>query len=179
MCLQVVAVPAPALVARLGEMTRPPLTERELAYFAGVIDVMGTMRVRDVRGTELPFVEVNCPNLPLLEWLADKTGTGVTKVRRDYKRNGCADHCPEPHVHIESSSGRWSVSGVRATVVLHNLLPYLQLQVETAMDVLAKGLWAPRKPATVTKMTELGWATPDFQPQLRSVGSPARPMTAG
>lgn len=157
-------------------MSRPPLLERELAYAAGVLDVMGTLRVRDVRGTELPFVEVSCPNMVLLEWLADRTGVGVTKVRRDYNRNGCADHCPEPHVHIESFSCRWSVSGVRATVVLHNLLPYLQLRVETAMDVLAVGLCAPRKPATVAKMTELGWAEPEFAPALRSVASVSTSM---
>jgi hypothetical protein len=146
---------------RTGSTT--PLTDRELAWFAGVVDVMGSVRLREVRGeTLLPLLEINCPNLALLERLAALTGTSVTKVRRDYQRNGCTVHCPQAHVHIQSSSGRWSLSGARATVVLAALLPFLQLQQETVAELVAVGLRAPRKPATVAKMAALGWAAPEF-----------------
>lgn len=155
------------------------LSDRELGYIAGVVDAMATLRVRDVRGTELPFVEINCPNLSLLEWLGGKTGTGVTKTKRDYKRMGCSQHCTEAHVHIVSLSGRWSVSGARATVLLHNVLPFLQLQVETAQQLLDVGLSCGRKLATPAKMAALGWDVPDFvrvvhpahtTPHLQAVG---------
>ena len=104
----------------------------------------------------------SCPNLSLLDWLAERTGTSVTRVRRDYTRNGCAMHCPQAHVHIQSHSGRWSLSGVRATVVLSGLLPFLQMQVQDAQALVAVGLRAPHKPATIAKMAQLGWPTPQF-----------------
>jgi hypothetical protein len=148
------------------------LTEREMAYMAGVVDAMGALRLREVRGeTLLPFVEISCSNLGLLEWLARRTGTGVTKVKRDYRRNGCTLHCPDPHVHIQSLSGRWSLSGVRATVVLFGLRPYLQLQAEAAQELLDVGLRAPRKGATIQKMADLGWPVPPFLPPTAKVGS--------
>lgn len=154
-------------------MSETTLTERRLAYMAGIVDVMGNLRLREVNhsGTLLPFVEVACPNILLLERLGEWTGSAVTKVRRDYRRNGCTKHCPEPHVHIQSSSGRWSVSGVRATVVLHGLLPYLELQADQASELLEAGLVAPRKPATIRKLAELGWVIPEFRPPIPKVST--------
>ncbi len=144
-------------------------TDRQLAYIAGIVDVMAVLRIRNTQGAPLPFVEINCPNLALLEWLAERTGTSVTVVNRDYTRNGCALHCPEAHVHIRSASGRWSLSGVRATVVLHGVVPFMQLQTEAAQQLLEAGLRAPRKPATIAKMTNLGWAVPEFLPWTKKL----------
>lgn len=148
---------------------REPITFQQLAYMAGVVDVMGSLRLRTVRHsqTELPFVGVSSPHLALLEWLGSLTGVKITRVSRDFTRDGCTIHCPEPHVHVVSQTGRWSVSGVRATVILAALLPYLQLQHQAARQLLDVGLRAPRKPATITKLADAGWPIPEFLPPLK------------
>lgn len=139
-----------------------PLSSEVLAYVAAIIDSLGGIRTRVVGDTELPMVFVHGPNLPVLQYLADLTGTKVTVVTRGYSKAGCAEHCPEQHQHIHSRSGRWSVTGVKATVLLWNIRPYLRFQAEAAATAITLGLSAPFKPATPGKMLTLGWALPEF-----------------
>ena len=133
-----------------------------LAYLAAVIDTRGIIRTRAVAGGELPMVAVHDGNEPMLRLLGELTGTKVTIVRRAYSKAGCAQHCKEKHQHVQSVSGRWSVCGAKATVLLHNLRPYLRFQQGQAADAIAVGTAAPFKPATVDKMRALGWDVPDF-----------------
>lgn len=133
-----------------------------LVWIAAVIDSQAVIRVREAQGVELPMVAVHGPNVRLLQELASATGTKVTITRRNYSKAGCAEHCPDQHQHIVSQSGRWSLSGARATVLLHNIQPYVRLQVDEVREVLTLGLTAPFKPATVRKMVEIGWSVPDF-----------------
>lgn len=133
-----------------------------LAYIAGIIDSLGGIRVRATPdGTDLPMVYVHAPNVAVLNYLAEATGTKMITVRRAYSRAGCAEHCAEKHQHVVSLSGRWSVTGVRATVVLWNIRPYLTLRADEARSALVVGLAAPFKPATPRKMADLGWELPD------------------
>lgn len=133
-----------------------------LAYVASVIDTQGIIRTRIAGDTELPMVAVHGPNIRVLNMLAELTGTKVTVVRRDYSRVGCAEHCQEKHQHITSSSGRWSVTGVKATVLLYNLRPFMRFQEEAARSALVLGQSTKFKPATIQKMVELGWEVPEF-----------------
>lgn len=133
-----------------------------LAYAAAIIDTQGIIRTRMAGDTELPYVGVHGNNEPMLRYLGEITGTKVTIVRRAYSKAGCAQHCAEKHQHVQSVSGRWSVSGVKATVLLHNLRPYLRLQHDDAIAALNVGVTAPFKPATIQKMRELGWDAPTF-----------------
>ena len=75
---------------------------------------------------------------------------------------GCSEHCGEKHQHVQSMSGRWSVTGAKATVVLWNIRPYQHLQVKAADTALVVGLGTGYKPATVARMAELGWDVPEF-----------------
>lgn len=134
----------------------------ELAYVAGVVDTQAVIRTRALEGgTLLPMVAVHGPNARLLDYLANTTGTRVTTVRRGYSKAGCSDHCPDQHQHITSTSGRWSVTGVKATVLLCAVRPHLRLQGYDADEAIDVGLVAPRKPATLGRMTALGWPTPE------------------
>lgn len=134
---------------------------RDLAYLAGVIDTHATVRTRTLSNdTVLPMVAINCPNLPLLTYLSELTATKVISTRREYSKAGCVEHCPEKHQHIVSASGRWSLTGVKATVLLCAVHPYLRLQRYDTDQAIEVGLRAPHKPATLTKMLALGWPDP-------------------
>ena len=133
-----------------------------LAYIAGVLDLHGVIRTRTAGDTELPYVALSGSNEGMLTFLADVTGTRAVVTRRQFSRAGCAEHCSEKHQHVTSVSGRWSVSGVKATVLLWNVRPFMRLQAEEATSALAVGMSTKYKPATVRKMAELGWDVPEF-----------------
>lgn len=151
-------------------MTAPRLRAVDLAYVAALVDAAAVVRIRRTRdSTELPYVAISTPDLALLTYFADLTGVGAVPTRRQFVKAGCAVHCAERHVHVTSTSGRWSVTGVRATVLLAAVRPYLRFKTATADVALAVGLAAPRKPATLGKMTELGWPAPREWRRTRAV----------
>ena len=140
--------------------SRTALDVATLAYCAGVVDVGGRITSRTVRVAVLPVLAVSSPNLELLNWLGELTGVRPFSTSRSYGRAACTIHCPDAHEHVISTSGRWSVSGVKATVVLAAVHPYLRLQGEAADEAVQLGLRVGRKPATVARMLELGWPIP-------------------
>jgi hypothetical protein len=81
-------------------------------------------------------------------------------VIRDYDRVGCGTHCTEPHLHVDSVTGRWQLVGYRATVVLANVLPYLVDRHDDAEALVVLGLAADHKTQTAAAMRRLGWADP-------------------
>lgn len=133
--------------------------DAQISYMAGVLDSLGRVRVRELdNGTQLAQVAISSPNLALLRHVAQLTGVTVTRVRRHYTRVGCTTHCKEKHLHVESDTGRWELTGARAVIVLKAVRPFLVLLGSEVDTVLAATAGAPRKPATVRKMVELGWA---------------------
>lgn len=137
------------------------MSDIPLGYIAGILDANAIFRIRKTPGgTELPCVAVHGLPLPIMKVLAEYTGTKVTMVTRDFSRQPCALHCEQKHSHVVSVSGRWSVTGARATVLIHAVLPHLQAQRVIATEVMAVGLSAPKKSTTYTKMAQLGWPIP-------------------
>jgi len=134
-----------------------PLDAQTLAYVAGVIDVMGRISTRAVGDAELPQVAVSCSNEALLRWLGELTGVRPFLTSRSYHRHACGSHCPTPHSEVTSVSGRWLVAGAKATIVLRAVRPMLRLQSDDADEALRAADAAGFKPATVAKMTALGW----------------------
>jgi hypothetical protein len=133
-------------------------TPEQLAWCAGVIDTLGSIKTRPMdTGSELAYVAVSSARIDILQILADMTGSAVVTVRRDYKRLGCGEHCTEAHQHVLSVTGRWSLTGAKAIVFLAAIEPYLLTKQEEAGKALAAGMDAPHKPATLKKMYELGW----------------------
>lgn len=146
----------------MGAIDAPPLTVADLAYLAGVLDTRGLITTRRAGETLLPLVALSTGDTRLLGWLAEITGMRAIETRRDYTRVGCSQHCAQKHQHIVSVSGRWSVSGAKATVVLAAVRPYLRLRTDDADAALLVGLRAPHKPATPRKMAALGWPLPEW-----------------
>lgn len=138
------------------------MEELELAYLAGVLDTRAVVRTRLVGGSAsvLPYLAMSCGDAPLLQWLAQITGTGVTVTDRGYDKHRCLEHCSAAHEHVRSVSGRWSVSGVKATVVLAGTRPWVRFQWAEWDRAVEVGIGAPRKSATVEKMVGLGWPLP-------------------
>jgi hypothetical protein len=149
------------------------LPVRDLAYAAALVDTLAVLNVREVGPSGLPMVTIHSKYQPALAWLGERTQSKITTVKRDYQRASCADHCPEAHIHIVSESGRWQVSGVKATIVLHNLLPFLRVQDETARTLIEAGKSIGYKGQVVQRMKELGWEIPELKKQPRSRPRPA------
>jgi hypothetical protein len=136
------------------------ITDTELAWCAGVIDALGLIKTRPMKtGSELGYVAVSTTKLNILDRLAELTGVKSITVHREYKRLGCNEHCTEPHLHVSSTTARWSLTGSRAVVFLTAIEPYLQAKKGAAQDAIAAGSVAPSKPATTQKMYDIGWPT--------------------
>ena len=147
---------------------REGLSDLELAYLAGVLDTRAVVRIRLVGGSgarqgvmsSLPYLALSCGDAELLDWLCRLTGVKSVVTTRTYDKHRCLEHCEESHDHVQSTSGRWSVSGSRATVLLSATLPYVRLQEDRWRKALQAGLSADRKEAVAQKMSALGWPLP-------------------
>jgi hypothetical protein len=148
------------VVAEAGEVAR--LGPGELAYLAGVLDTRAIVRTRLApgSGTVLPYIAMSCGDAELLGWLGQITGVRSIVTSRDYDKHRCLEHCERAHEHIRSVSGRWSLTGVRATVVLIGTRQWVRFHEEAWDRGIVAGLEAPRKPATLQKMAALGWPVP-------------------
>lgn len=133
-----------------------------LAYIAAVLDTQARITTMETSGgTVLPLVALSCPNMKLLEFLGSLTGMQPFTTKRSYDKHRCSLHCDAAHDHVVSQSGRWSISGAKATVVLAAIQPYVRFQTEEVSVALKAGLEAPKKKATPEKMKQLGWPIPD------------------
>lgn len=135
----------------------------DVAYFAGVIDARAHVEVLSGRGRgPQPRLSVTTRRIALLEHLAAQTGTKISHDNRGYARKSCAEHCAEQHVHVVRQSAKWRVDCLRATIVLHNTLPFLVAQRAEALEALRVGLEAypAARGDTAKKMTALGWSLP-------------------
>lgn len=59
---------------------------------------------------------------------------------------------------------RWQVTGMKATIVLYNIVPYMrerEMEAKVALDI---GLNAPYKEAYVEWMESAGWEIPNLDP---------------
>ena len=137
------------------------LTVADLAYIAALIDTRGALASRTVRDAVLPQVAISGRPFPALQWLGEVTGVRVVPTERDFTKAGCAEHCSEKHLHVRSLSGRWMISGAKATIVLAAVQPYLRLRAAEVEDAVALGLAANFKGATAQAMRKLGWPIPE------------------
>lgn len=138
------------------------MNDADFAYLAGVLDGRGNIAVRRVGDTLLPLVAVSVKETDLLEWLNKVTDVKIVMTTRDFVKNGCTQHCLQQHVHVQSVSARWSVTGAKATIVLAAVRPFLRVKGIDADIALSVGLRAPHKPATPRKMASLGWPLPEW-----------------
>jgi hypothetical protein len=137
------------------------LTTADVAYAAALIDNLAALRTREVGPSVLPVIQVS-GRYGSLMWLGEVTGTKVIETSRKYQRHNCEEHCPTPHQSVESRSGRWSATGMRATIILANCEPFLRVQGERARDLIDAGLGVQYQGQVVNDMARRGWAIPDL-----------------
>jgi hypothetical protein len=80
----------------------------------------------------------------------------------------CSDHCPDQHSDVSSVVGRWTVQGVRATIVLHTVAPYMRVQGRRARELVEVGRGVGYKTNVVNDMRARGWALPPLREQPRA-----------
>lgn len=134
-----------------------PLDRGTKAYVAAIIDAIGIIRIRETRaGTALPYVGVNSTNFALLNMLGGITDAKITTVVRKGQRYTKPGKDNGEDVY----SYRWGLTGAKATVLLHNIRPYLFFKTSEADVALLAGLQAEYKPATPNRMARIGWELP-------------------
>lgn len=145
-------------------MSRSPA---DLAYVAALVDSFGALSVREVNGALLPQVTIQGSH-EVLPWLAEITGVKIIEIRKGYNRHQCTEHCPEAHTRIESLTGRWVLTGARATIVLYNVNGFMRVQARKARDLVEAGQGIGYKTNVVNDMKRLGWQLPDLRVQPRA-----------
>jgi hypothetical protein len=93
-------------------------------------------------------------------------------LRDDWMRRGCAEHCPEAHIHTTMVAmpliTRWAITGASVATVLWNLRKYMATTREPwdwALDqalrqlrLEGRGSAAVRESAR--RLSQLGWELP-------------------
>lgn len=143
------------------------LSKADLAYCAALIDNLAALRTRRAGPSDLPVIQVS-GKWGVLSWLGEITGTKVIETRRKYTRHNCTEHCPDRHAEIVSRSGRWSITGMRAVIVLLNCEPYLRVQAARARELIDAGLAASYQGSVVNDMAKRGWAIPPLPEHPRA-----------
>lgn len=154
----------------------------KLGWLAGVLATRGKTKMVEApsrAGKPFASLYVETGELMIVKELCRLTGTqgayrdSVLPVEWD--KRGCAEHCPEPHIHVEREirqTGRWHVSGIGAAIVIYNVLPYLlegQEFTERAHGLMTAALdRAPKRytrgrhaiEETIRRLESLGWMIP-------------------
>lgn len=138
------------------------LVDGDLAYVAALVDAHARLTLRSYRGTELPEVIIQ-GRIAALPWLAEVTGSKVIEVAKDYNAHRCAEHCTERHMHVASVTQRWSVTGARATIVLHSVERFMRVQGREARRLVEAGQRIGYKRTVVDELRGLGWTVPELR----------------
>lgn len=156
------------------------LNLRDLAWVAGVLDLKGVVIRKNNKQRRTPqlVLYVESKNYGVVRELSGLTGTAPEIQERqlkDWMRKGCAEHCPDAHVHVMENDykwtmpavARWSCSGAAAAVVLFNVLPFMRTDrgledsMNEMLDISAttgQG-WGATKSA-LRRLRRLGWTLP-------------------
>lgn len=140
-----------------------PVPDTTKAYLAAVMDNFGAMNVRTLStGTTQPMIFCSGNRPVVLRMLGDLTRTKVVKTSRDYSKHLCNEHCPDRHFEAQSNSMRWQITGMKATIFLFNILPFMVVRKVEAKAVFDAGIDSNFKGITVEAMRDLGWDIPDL-----------------
>ena len=143
------------------------LSPADIAYCAALLDNLAALRTRDFQGSELPVVQISGRH-GVLPWLGEITGTRVIPTRRAYTKHNCTAHCPDRHADITSESARWSITGMRATIVLAACEPFMRVQAVDARRLIDLGMQVQYQGQVVVDMRERGWPIPELEPHVRA-----------
>lgn len=160
----------------------------KLGWVAGVIDLKGRLirKKNPTRATPQIVLIVETKETLVVRELGNLTGTRPEAMKRqplkEWMRKGCSEHCPEAHFHVYDHDelymppiARWTVTGAGMYVVMHNIMPFIQIDrgYKDAMDeVLANtpltGQGAFAVVNSLRRLHGLGWELPeDFQDAVK------------
>jgi hypothetical protein len=150
----------------------------KLAWMAAILDIQGRIHRKDnqARATPQLVLRVDSSHLSVIGELCRLTGGSVEPrppaPGKEWDRKGCTEHCAAAHVHVEigsqPSTGRWTVTGAAAAVVLHNVIPYMltdrgmeAMMTEALENVNLAGRSGNNARRAVRRLAQLGWVLPE------------------
>ena len=150
------------------------ISQVDLAWMAGIIDLKGRLTYKNnkTRATRQITLTVDSKEILVVKRMCALTGTKPevrsTSPVSDYLKRGCAEHCPEAHVHNEGGfvvgSTRWTVTGTSMVVVLDAIEPFVTVDRgygEAIEEVMKSPTLVGRGSTAVigslTRLYELGW----------------------
>lgn len=150
----------------------------DLAYMAAVVDLRGLQiyKKNQQRATPQVVMAVDSRHFNIIERLSQMTGVNpenkrTMRVKEEWLRRNCVEHCPEAHTHTEApnmpETRRWSMTGISAAIVLHNILPYManagawkEFQQDAMENIRLTGQGAKAVRTSMARLVSLGWALP-------------------
>lgn len=155
------------------------ITKADLGWMAAVIDMKGIVVTKKnrMRATPQYVLKIESKHFPVIRRLGQLTGTQPEASRerpiKDFMRRGCAEHCPEQHVHINEDAmmppvGTWTITGAGAAIVLYNLLPYMTCDHMGYTEIMNRifaqatltGQGSGTTRAALFRLMNLGWKLP-------------------
>ena len=158
------------------------LTQADLGWMAAVVDLRGHVYIKSnkqrAEGSRQIVLMVESKRPGIIRRLGQLSGTKpeafVAREMKEFMRRGCAEHCVEPHVHVNDDRTlppvqRWTVTGIAFAVIVKGLEPYLQedqgfpelaQEILGVTDVLGRGSGAVM--ATLVRLKDIGWPIPDL-----------------
>lgn len=163
-------------------------TQADLGWMAAVIDLRGHVYIKNnkqrAEGSRQIVLMVESKRFGIIRRLGELAGTKPeamqARAMKEFMRRGCAEHCLEPHVHVNDDRqlppiARWTVTGIAFAVIVHGLAPYLAedqgmpelaQEILGATDVLGRGSGAVM--STLVRLKDIGWEMPPMlHEQLR------------
>jgi hypothetical protein len=178
------------------------IPETDIGWLAGILDFQGHIIKKDnqqrARGSVQVVLYVETRIEPIITRLSRMTGTAVephpqAKLKEEWTRKGCQEHCPEAHVHVPPTilampdMYRWTVSGAALAVVLWNVRDYMCTTDEPWNWAIATALASTKLTGqgsgaalgAVRRLAGLGWELPPVmreairEPVKAAAGEPA------
>jgi hypothetical protein len=158
------------------------ITPAKLGWMAAIIDLRGRVYVKAnaTRATRQITLQVLSKETRVVQEMCRLTGVkaeaNVSRPLKDFMRRGCAEHCPEQHVHVSDAADervmpetrKWVVTGVAMAVVINAIKPYMAFdhdwdgyvdEIMSNVDIQGRG---GRAVATVVnRLITLGWPMPE------------------
>jgi len=157
------------------------------AWAAGVFDfqahVQGKNNNQRAAGSRQLVLYVDTSIDEIISRLGEMTGANVEpktrhRIRDEWRRRGCSEHCPEAHVQMRDVNmpltARWSVTGAALAIVLWNVRPYLTTDREPWDWALSQclsqlkltGQGSAAIIAAAKRLHSLGWELPPVMAHL-------------
>jgi hypothetical protein len=163
-------------------VTTPPkaeVTVADMAWMAAVLDLKGAVVQKNNKTRKTPqlVLRADTRDPRIARKLAALTGVAPEPHERQenpFSRRGCAEHCLEPHVHVDPDHPwqmpqvtRWAVTGGAAAVILLNLRPYLTTYGDyigsvalILKNLVTEGQGSGMVRSSLARLEQLGWKIP-------------------